>query len=76
MLITLSRCTTICQSVAEVKLTGVVSLEAVTHNLFFFKFNNNNLLLLLLLYYYYYYSKTWSLSLREGRRIMVGLIET
>ena len=72
MLITLSRRTTICQSVAEVKLTGVVSLEAVTQNLFFL----NSTIIIYYYYYYYYYYKTWSLSLREGRRIMVGLIET
>ena len=31
MLVTLSRCSAICQSVAEVLLTGVVSLGAVSH---------------------------------------------
>ena len=37
MLITLSRRTAICQSVGEVLLTGVASLEAVSHR-FNFKF--------------------------------------
>ena len=36
MLITLSHCTAICQSVAEVYLTGVTPLGAVSHILFFF----------------------------------------
>ena len=33
MLITISRCTAICQSVAEVYLTGVAPLGAVSHRI-------------------------------------------
>ena len=45
MLITLSRRTAICQSVAEVWLTGMALLRAVNHrlNFNFFKYNNNHL---------------------------------
>ena len=42
MLITLSRRTAICQSVAEVQLTGVAPLGAVSHRFNFFNNNNNN----------------------------------
>ena len=44
MPITISRCAVICQSVAEVKLAGMIPLGAVSHKYIFFK-----LLLLLLL---------------------------
>ena len=36
MLITLSRCAAICQSVAQVQLTGVAPLETVSHRFIFF----------------------------------------
>ena len=39
MLITLSRRTAICQSVAEVYLTGMASWGALSHRFNFFKFN-------------------------------------
>ena len=42
MLITLSRRSAICQSVAEVYLTGVASLGAVSHRFNFFKYLKSN----------------------------------
>ena len=42
MLITLSRRAAICQSFAEVQLTGVAPLGAVSHRFNFFLINNNN----------------------------------
>ena len=54
MLITLYRRTAICQSVAEVKLTGLVPLGAVRDR-FNLSFNNNNNNNNNNYYYYYYY---------------------
>ena len=42
MLITLSRRTAICESVAEVQLTNKVSLGALSHYLIFFQFYTYN----------------------------------
>ena len=50
MLITLSRRTVICQSVAEVQLTGVAPLGAVSHRFIFL-----NLYISAILQFYYIY---------------------
>ena len=55
MLITLSRRTAVCQSVAEVELTGVAHLGAVSHRFYYYYY----------CYYYYYYYYYYRRELNE-----------
>ena len=65
MLITLSRRTAICQSVAEVQLAGVAPLGAVSHRF--------NLILFYCYYYYYcYHHYHWQITDSEVAGLISG----